>query len=209
MGDINAIYLGIFAYLVATISPGPATLAILSTAARQGRRAGLQLATGVIFGSLFWGMCAAFGLATIIAKFAGFFAVLKIVGGFYLLWLAFKALRSAASPTQTPIARDIDKSRSYLLQGLAIHLTNPKAVLAWIAILSTGVQQGAPLWHSMAMFGSCAILGVCVFAGYALVFSTAGAQAVYARARRPIELLFGLVFGVAGLKLIVQQQHAL
>lgn len=208
MAEISAIYLGILAYLVATVSPGPATLAIMTIAARHGRRAGLQLASGVILGSLFWGMCAAFGLAAVIARFAGLFSALKLVGGLYLLWLAFKALRSAASANDRSRVRQIENGKSYLLQGLAIHLTNPKAVLAWIAILSIGVQHDAPVWHSLAMFGGCAVLGICVFAGYALVFSTLRAQSLYARARRPVELLLGLVFGTAGLKLITAQQQA-
>lgn len=206
MADVSAIYLGIFAYLVATVSPGPATLAIMATAAGSGRQAGLKLATGVIMGSLFWGLCAAFGLAAVIAKFAALFVFLKLAGGVYLLWLGFKALRSAASPDARLVAKPFSSNDNYLLQGLAIHLTNPKAVLAWIAILSVGVQHDAPFWHSLAMFGSCAVLGIVVFTGYALAFSTSRAQGLYLSARRPVEVLLGLVFGAAGIKLITEQQ---
>ncbi|MEP1208653.1 MAG: LysE family translocator [Rhizobiaceae bacterium] len=204
MSGIEAIFLGIGAYLIATISPGPATLAIMGVAARHGRVAGLKLASGVVCGSLFWGLCAAFGLAAVMAQFAGFFVVLKIGGGLYLLWLAFRALRSAFSSSDPLKARET-RPGNYWLQGLAIHLTNPKAVLAWVAILSIGVQQGAPAWHSIAMFGSCAVLGVIVFLGYALVFSTHRAQAAYAKARRLFELMFGAVFGAAGITLIADR----
>ena len=204
MSGIDAIFLGIGAYLVATINPGPATLAIMSVAARHGRMAGLKLASGVVCGSLFWGLCAAFGLAAVMAQFAGLFVVLKIAGGLYLLWLAYRALRSAWTADSKLAARKTTPG-NYWLQGLAIHLTNPKAVLAWVAILSIGVQQGAPAWHSIAMFGSCAVLGICVFLGYALVFSTDRAQAAYARARRAFDLLFGAVFGAAGIMLITDR----
>ena len=40
-------------YLVATMSPGPGNLAIMSAAMRSGRSAGLRVATGVITASLF------------------------------------------------------------------------------------------------------------------------------------------------------------
>ena len=126
MDGNGAIFLGLAAYLVATISPGPATLAIMATAAHRGRRAGLQLASGIICGSIFWGFCAAFGLATVMSRFAGAFTALKIAGGAYLLWLAVKALRSAFTPDMDVSARKIEGSKSYVLQGLAIHLTNPK-----------------------------------------------------------------------------------
>ncbi|MEP0944133.1 MAG: LysE family translocator [Rhizobiaceae bacterium] len=205
MSEYDAIFLGIGAYLVATISPGPAVLAIMGVSARHGRVAGLQLASGVVCGSLFWGMCAAFGLATVMAQFADLFFILKIGGGLYLLWLAFKALRSAFSKQEAPQAIKMNRDRNYVLQGLAIHLTNPKAVLAWVAILAIGVQQDAPVWHAAVMFGSCAFLGICVFLGYALLFSTHRAQALYARARRIFEFLFGCVFGAAGLMLITDR----
>ena len=55
MSEYDAIFLGIGAYLIATISPGPAVLAIMGVSARHGRAAGLQLASGVVCGSLFWG----------------------------------------------------------------------------------------------------------------------------------------------------------
>lgn len=199
---VEAIYFGLAAYIIATASPGPATLAIMATSARHGRKAGVQLASGVVCGSLFWGLCAAFGLATIMAQFAGLFVVIKILGGLYLLWLAYKSFRSALSTAAPPTAAPTTARGRYMLQGLAIHLTNPKAVLAWVAILSIGVQQGAPAWHSLLMFGGCAVLGVIVFIGYALVFSTSRAQMVYQKARRLFEVTFGLVFGAAGLALI-------
>ena len=205
MSEYDAIFLGIGAYLVATMSPGPAVLAIMGVSASQGRKAGLQLASGVVCGSLFWGLCAAFGLATVMAQFAGLFFALKIAGGLYLLWLAFKALRSAIASEENLKATKVSSDRSFVLQGLAIHLTNPKAVLAWVAILAVGVKQDAPVWHAIAMFGSCAVLGVCVFLGYALLFSTARAQALYARMRRFFEFLFGCVFGAAGLMLITDR----
>ena len=48
-------------YLVATASPGPSNLAIMGTAMRHGRAAGLTLAMGVVCGSMFWAVLAATG----------------------------------------------------------------------------------------------------------------------------------------------------
>jgi threonine efflux protein len=202
MNQYDAIFLGMGAYLIATVSPGPATIAIMGVSARLGRKAGLQLALGVICGSFFWGLCAAFGLAALIARFADAFIVVKILCGTYLLCLSFKAFRSAFSGLEKLMPQKAGSGGSLVLQGLAIHLTNPKPVLAWLAILSIGVQADAPIWHSFAMFGGCALLGLTVFFGYALLFSTLRAQVLYAKARKPMECLFGMVFGTAGLKLI-------
>ncbi|MGI9357016.1 MAG: LysE family translocator, partial [Rhizobiaceae bacterium] len=156
----------------------------------------------------FWGVWAAFGLATVMSRFAGAFMVLQAVAGLYLLWLAFKAMRSAFTPDMDLSARKIEGSKSFVLQGLAIHLTNPKAVLAWVAILSVGVQPGSPLWQTVVMFAGCVLLGITVFCGYALLFSTQRAQTLYLAARRPIDAGVGVLFGTAGLKLVLDGRTA-
>ena len=81
-------------YLVATISPGPGNLAIMNAAMRWGRGAGLSVATGVITGSLFWGLVAAAGLSVLIAAHRGTTAVVMTLGGLYLGYLAYRSFRS-------------------------------------------------------------------------------------------------------------------
>jgi hypothetical protein len=83
------------AYIIATASPGPAVVAIISTAISRGRNAGLALAFGVLTGSYTWAMLAAAGLSALISTYGNALFVLKIAGGLYLLWLAFKALKAA------------------------------------------------------------------------------------------------------------------
>ena len=48
----------------------------------------------------------------------------------------------------------------------------------------------------------CVLLGILVFGGYAIVFSTASMVALYARLRRWIEGALSAVFAVAGLTLL-------
>jgi len=82
-------------FLIGVISPGPATLGIMMLSAKSGRRRGLTFALGVCGGSLFWGTAAALGLSSVLTLYAEFTLILRIAGGSYLLWLAFKSLRSA------------------------------------------------------------------------------------------------------------------
>ena len=86
------------AYIVATASPGPSTMAIMAAAMRHGRAPALVLAAGVITGSLFWALLAATGISAILAAYANVLYVIKIAGGFYLLYLAIRAGRSAMQP---------------------------------------------------------------------------------------------------------------
>jgi threonine/homoserine/homoserine lactone efflux protein len=65
MEEINYLLIVVSAF-AAIASPGPATLAISGASMSRGRYFGLSLAAGILTGSLFWSMTAAFGLAAIL-----------------------------------------------------------------------------------------------------------------------------------------------
>lgn len=196
-------------YIVATASPGPSNMAIMGTAMRDGRLPALILAAGVITGSLFWAILAATGLSAVLAAYAQALFVIKIFGGVYLLYLAFRAGRSALKPVsdfaRTDAGRATPRYRALYRQGLLIHIGNPKAIMAWIAIMSLGFREDAPVGMLPAIIGGCAVLGVIVFGGYALFFSTAPMITLYTRSRRWIEGVLSAVFAVAGIKLLISQ----
>ena len=188
-------------FLLAAGSPGPATLAIMSTSATAGRKSGVLFALGVVNGSIIWGILAAFGLVAILAQFAWAFLVLKIVGGAYLLWMASKALRGALTPDAA--LKPMKPRNKYLyLQGMALHLTNPKALLSWSAIIAFGVPKETSLGYIAALLIGCAVLASTLFVGYAILFSTPRMMAGYQRLRRKINGVLAAVFGFAGVKLL-------
>ncbi|MEH6527902.1 MAG: LysE family translocator [Sneathiella sp.] len=195
------------AYLIATLSPGPAVLAIMGTSMSRGRRAGVSLAAGVSLGSFIWSLLAAFGVTAFLAAFGWTLIAVKIGGGLYLLWLAYKSLRSAlrkdtAAEGSMPAAQN---DRRFFLRGVAVHMTNPKAVFAWIAIISLGLRPDSPLWVTFAIIGGCAALGILVFGFYALAFSSAPMIRLYQSGRRIIDGTLAVFFGAAGLKLLTSR----
>lgn len=203
MDYLADIVLAYAAYLVATVSPGPAIMAIMVTSAGAGRRAGLRLASGILAGSVLWGIAAALGLSIVMSHVAWVLTAFKIVGGCYLLWLALKSLKSALSAT--PVARPTPPGSGSFARGLALHLTNPKAVLAWAAIITLGLRPDAPPWVAGAILLGCALLGTIVFGTYAVVFSTDRMMRLYRAARRPIEGAVAALFGMAGMKLLMSR----
>ncbi|WP_332460187.1 LysE family translocator [Pantoea stewartii] len=103
-----------------------------------------MLATGVISGSLCWGLLTAFGVSAILVSFHGFIVWLKLPGAACLLWLASKALRSIFRPGDLAArpARSHTSLRGYYLQGLGLHHTNPKAALTRFTVTSVGLTRG-------------------------------------------------------------------
>ncbi|HGM4681970.1 MULTISPECIES: LysE family translocator [Serratia] len=197
------------AYLLATASPGPSNMAIMGVAMRDGRRPALVLAAGVMTGSLCWAMLAATGLSAVLATYAQALWTIKIVGGVYMLYLALRAgksaLRTSAATSGMAAERDARPYRALYRQGVLMHLGNPKAIMSWMAIMSLGLRQGAPEQVLPAIIGGCALLGVTIFGGYALLFSTVPMIAFYTRVRRWIEGTLALLFALAGLELLISR----
>ncbi len=195
------------AYLLATASPGPSNMAIMGVAMTSGRIPAVCIAAGVITGSMFWAVMAALGTAAILASYANALVAIKIAGGLYLLYLAWKSARSALTP-KAAIVADNDAAElppawtALYLRGLMLHLTNPKAILAWIAIMSLGLSGERHATTSITIITGCAILGVIVFGGYAIVFSTRSMVLLYGRARRWIEATLAVFFAYAGFRLL-------
>jgi threonine efflux protein len=192
-------------YIVATASPGPSNMAIMGIAMRQGRLPALAFTAGVMTGSISWALLAATGISTLLAAYADAIFAIKIGGGFYLLYLGWKSARSAIAPKpldRAAVAEPVDYAKLYR-RGLALHLTNPKSILSWVAIMSLGLQADAPGRTILAIILGCALLGVTVFGGYALLFSTETMARLYQKSRRWIEATLALFFGFAGVRLLM------
>ncbi|UVK35959.1 LysE family translocator (plasmid) [Mesorhizobium sp. AR10] len=207
LNHLNHLLIVYMAYVVAAGSPGPSTMRIMGTAMQQGRQAALALSAGVVTGSIFWGIMAATGISALLASYAQALVILKVLGGCYLLYLAFKAGRGALTPDQhdaTPgTARRPISGLGLYRRGLLMHLSNPKSILAWIALVTLGLGPDASPTDVIVILAGCAVLSVTIFCGYAVVFSTQPMVRMYRRARRGIEVVLAVAFGCAGLRLLL------
>ncbi|MFC3060502.1 LysE family translocator [Paenirhodobacter populi] len=205
---MTGILMSYAAFLLAIASPGPNVLAVIGTSMRIGRKSGIALATGVAAGSLAWAMLTVAGLTALLATWAPVLTGIKIFGGFYLLWLGYKALKSASSTHDLEARILTGGPRSltgYALRGFTIQMSNPKAVLAWIAIVSLGFQDGAPVWVGLVIVVGTTLLSVAIHILYAVAFSTPAMIRAYSKARRSIQITLGVFFGVAGAKLLLSE----
>ena len=205
MEEINFLLIVTSAF-AAIASPGPATLAIVGTSMDHGRYLGLSLAAGVLTGSLFWSTSAAFGLAAILHTNAWVFEILRYCGALYLLYLAFKSLRSAFSSTPLELPNNqIATAKDNYLKGLLIHLTNPKAILFFGSLYSIGVPRTAQSIELLSVILAVGSVSSLVFFGYAILFSNTVAGQIYLKSKVAFESVFALFFGVASFKLLTSE----
>jgi len=190
------------AALVAGASPGPATLAIAGTSMSKGRKAGLAVASGITTGSLMWSVSAALGLGAIMLANAWIFEIIRYFGAAYLMFLAYKSARSALSKKDIEVRAMNGNLTALYSKGLALHVTNPKAILFFGSLYSIGVPPGSSLADLAIIIAAVGLLSFCVFHGYALLFSSATMTRAYMRLRRWFEGAFAIGFGVASFKIL-------
>lgn len=147
--EISSLLLALGIFSVGFVNIGPNILAIIGTSMERGRNPGVKLALGVGSGSAIWATSTVAGLTALITAYASIVTFLKIFKAAYLTWLAHKAFRSAATPAHLHKPKAA-RENNLCLQGMAIQITDPKAVLQWIAIVGIGLGIEAPLWLGLA-----------------------------------------------------------
>jgi threonine/homoserine/homoserine lactone efflux protein len=133
-----------FACVILFITPGPDMSLVLSRTLNGGFRHGVATLLGSAAGSLGHSLFAAIGLSALLLTSSIGFAVLKLVGAVYLLWMAFDAIRTGSSLNvrqDQPIHHGLTGS---FLAGIGMNLTNPKVVLFFVTFLPQFIDAGDP-----------------------------------------------------------------
>ncbi|WP_281968770.1 LysE family translocator [Roseovarius nanhaiticus] len=188
--------------VVAAASPGPAVAMLLGVAQTEGRRDALVAALGIAAGSATINVATLLGVGLILSQAAWAMGALRLIGAGYLLWLAFGAFRKAVHPPRVN-AREV-RRRSLprrFLSGYLLQVTNPKAVIFWLAIASVGAAQGGGLAVASAFVIGAFVISLLAHVAWALLLSSAPIRRGYAAGRRWIEAGLGAFFVIAAWKL--------
>lgn len=200
------IFLSCATYAIAAISPGPAMMATMGAAMESGRKAGVLLGFGIVASSMFWGLLSVFGLSALLISYPNALGLIQIFGCVYLLYLAYKTLRSVSSKRELKISTNSLSKKdelSFFLHGCALNITNPKAIITWIAIISLGLTPDSPLWVVFAVIGGTMIFAFIFYTAIAVVFSTEKMVNFYSMAWRWIDAFMGLFFIYAACALLM------
>jgi len=177
---------------------GPISLLVIRRTLAEGRTIGMVSGLGVATADGLYGAVAAFGLTAITDVLVAWRQALALVGGAFLLWVAWRTFRSlpAPDPSTAPTG---DEARSRGLAGaylstLALTLTNPLTIVSFAALfVGLGVTGDDAV--------SAAVLTLGVFAGsvtWWVVLTSLVARLrsqITARGLRWVNMVSGLAIG--------------
>ncbi|MGB8939568.1 MAG: LysE family translocator [Streptomyces sp.] len=198
-------FTGVAAGMVAM--PG-ADFAVVVRNALASRRAGVTCAIGVAGGLLVHTALAVAGVAAVLAAVPTLFRALQAAGGAYVLYLGYRALRSAARPPrsfETTDGTEPEAGGGSLRQGFFTNALNPKAPITFLSVLPQFVPAGSPAMPRTLLLASIIVaLALVWFPVVALLVDRLGRWLRKPRTARAIEGGTGAALSVLGAVLLTE-----
>ncbi|MEU5999975.1 MULTISPECIES: LysE family translocator [unclassified Streptomyces] len=202
-------FTGVAAGMVAM--PG-ADFAVVVRNSLASRRAGVACAIGVAGGLLVHTALAVAGVAAVLAAVPTLFRALQVLGGAYVLYLGYRALRSAARPVASfgaPDGGEQPATGGSLRQGFLTNALNPKAPVTFLSVLPQFVPAGSPAMPRTLLLASIIVaLALVWFPVVALLVDRLGHWLRRPRTARAIEGGTGVALSVLGLVLLTEALSA-
>ncbi|MFK4083785.1 LysE family translocator [Kribbella sp. NPDC020789] len=194
--------------LLAMVVPGPDMLFVLGCGIRGGARAGVLATAGVATSEVIHVALAAAGLVALFAAVPAAFAVTRIAGGAYLVFMGIQLIRKRGKGFDADTGEGGVSGRRAYSMGLLTNLVNPKMVTFTLAFLPQFVDPNrGPLWIQFAVLG--AVLVALEFLVDGAVGLTAGRIGGWLRnrerVRRGVDATTGGLFIGLGARLALQR----
>jgi threonine/homoserine/homoserine lactone efflux protein len=209
MSPIVSFFSILTALTLGAISPGPSFLFVMRTSVAVSRRDGLAAAAGMGVGAATITTLALVGVRAIIAQVAWLYLAFKLLGGAYLVYLAWRIWQSTGKPTAALAAEEPATKivrgplRSFLL-ALATQFSNPKTVIVISGIFAALLPAHVPTWMYVILPPVDFMIEASWYSFVALAMSSSGPRNVYLRAQTWIDRAAGCVLGALGLRLIFE-----
>src|SRR6476469_1556321 len=180
---------------------GPISVLVMRRTLAEGRTVGLASGLGVATADATYGGIAAFGLSAITDVLVGGGRWLGLIGGSFLLFLAWRTARSEPGPAATVTERRGGLAGAYL-SILGVTMTNPMTIISFGALFA-----GLGVTGENALESTLITLGVFLGSGswwVILTFVVGRLRArVTPRSLRVVNIVSGVVIGAFAISAIV------
>lgn len=188
------LYCGLYAVAIAV--PGPGVIAIVARALGSGFRSVIPGTLGILAGDLCLMSLSAFGLALVAQAMGHLFLIVKIAGGLYLFYLAYKYWTAKVEDQGEVVPQS---ARRGFLAYWGLTLSNPKAIAFFVALLPMAVNPRE--LNAIGYLQLCCATFVLIPAitlGYAALASQLSRFVASRKARARINKGAGVVMAGAG-----------
>ncbi|HTD04312.1 LysE family translocator [Undibacterium sp.] len=154
---------------VICLTPGPAALLIVAQGMSNGMRRSYWAIAGIAVANAIYFALSATGIAALIVASGTLFSIIKWGGVAYLFYLGVSALMNKAGAfTVTQDQRLAVQGPRAFWHAVIVELSNPKALLYFVALLPQFIDPAQPIGRQMLIYGvSCIVLDGISYSLYA------------------------------------------
>lgn len=195
-------FFGLFiAMVIVAVIPGPAVFTITTASMTGGFKRGFYMTAGLVMADYIFILLAVSGLAFIAELMGSAFIYVKYLCAVYLVWLGI-SLWFSKSSTSSPT---IQSHSSDILVGLLLTLSNPKAILFYVALFPAFVNVASVTLFDLMAILLCATLAFgSVNLGYSYLASKAGAKVKTSSSFGIIQKVAGAIMASTGISVAVK-----
>jgi len=190
-----------------TLAPGPDNIFVITQGIARGRKPAIVTALGMCSGISVHTTAAAFGISAVFYSSVIAFNAVKFAGAAYLLYLAYKTLRSRSGITLA--TADDRNAKALFKRGFIMNVLNPKVAMFFLAFLPQFVTPDTayfPFW--MLLLGFIFMVQAIVIFSLIGYFSGSIGSFILARPRiaRYFDYLTAGVFASLGIRLALAER---
>ena len=165
---MELLYFIVASFLVVVV-PGPTVSLIIANSLKSGINAGILNVIGTQFGLIILILFLALGFKVISPFLEDVIKVVRVFGAIYLMTLGYLSFTSKSLTDNSKKIKKFDKK--YILQGLIVILSNPKAFLFLGAFIPQFIDINQPIGRQIIYFGILFMIIGAIFDGmYAVAF---------------------------------------
>jgi len=152
--------------------PSASVLLVASRSITNGVPSGLAVALGVVLGDLLYIGFALLGMTALAEELGSAFAIVKYIGGAYLIWFGISLLLLPASESAISTRAQKRSLASSLLAGFVLTLGDLKAILFYSSLLPIFLTPGTASYFDIAVVLMITIFTVGGVKSYYAFFAT-------------------------------------
>jgi threonine/homoserine/homoserine lactone efflux protein len=195
--------------LIGAMSPGPSFFIVAQNSLSKSRAHGVATALGTGLGVSLFAILASFGVTALLENIPSAYLAFKLLGGAYLLYLAYKIWLGASEPLEMASAGDGSPAKHQgtlfkaFLTGLITQTSNPKTALVIAGIFAAFVPAEPPTNTAVLVAIIAFVIDFCWYAVVAISLSTKATRNIYKKAKTGFDRTASIFLGVVGIKLLV------
>lgn len=206
MDQTLAIFGILTALMIGAMSPGPSFVVIARVSLAQSRAEGIAASAGMGVASAIFACLALAGLHAVLEQVGWLYLTVKLAGGGYLVYLAYRILKGAKEPLSMEVpVRDKGRSRGLLkalLLGAGTQLSNPKTAIVFASVFATFLTVKPEPWLYLTLVPAIFMVEFVWYSLVATALSGDRPRRAYGRVKSWIDRVAAAVLGALGVSLI-------